>query len=131
MNAFTVTADPAGEVDALTTQGIALHEDAPSLDAHAAAVIQAAIEAVLCAHASTRPGSFRLAMQVWIDAAGVIGDVAALAPSDDPQRDARVLATLRGVRLPASTSRFSPVTVLLTPSTSDSSRCGGSREREG
>jgi hypothetical protein len=35
---------------------------------------------------------------------------------------------LRGVHLPPSTFRFSPVTVLLTPSTSGSYRCAGARE---
>jgi hypothetical protein len=130
MNAFTVTADPATDADAPKASVADMHDDAPSLDERGAAAIQAAIEAALCAHAATRPGSFRLAMQVWIDAAGAITDASALAPSDDPQRDARVVAALRGVRLPPSTSRFSPVTVLLTPSTAGGYRCPGPREWE-
>jgi hypothetical protein len=130
MNAFTVTAGPATDVDAPMASPAAAHDEAPPLDEHGAAVIQAAIEAALCAHAATRPGSFRLAMQVWIDAAGAITGASALAPSDDPQRDARVTAALRGVHLPASTSRFSPVTVLLMPSTPGAYRCAGRREWE-
>jgi hypothetical protein len=130
MSAFTVTADPTTDAEVPAASGVATHDAVPALDEHGAAVIQVAIEAALCAHAATRPGSFRLAMQVWIDGAGVIGRVSALAPSDDPQRDARVVSTLHGVRLPASTSRFSPVTVLLTPSASGTSRCAGSREWE-
>jgi hypothetical protein len=125
MSAFTVTADPVSEADASMAPPTASDNQAPLLDEHGAGLVQAAIEAALCAHAATRPGSFRLAMQVWIDAGGVINDVSALAPSDDPRRDARVVATLRGVRLPPSTSRFSPVTVLLTPSSTGSYRCAG------
>jgi hypothetical protein len=128
MNAFTVTADPVSEAEAPTISPIESDKETPSLDEHDAALVQAAIEAALCAHAATRPGGFRLAMQVWIDAGGAIDEVAALAPSDDPRRDARVVATLRGVHLPPSTFRFSPVTVLLTPSTSGSYRCAGARE---
>jgi hypothetical protein len=130
MNAFTVTADPSTEADTPAASAADAHSDAPSLDERGAAAIQAAIEAALCAHTATRPGSFRLAMQVWIDAAGAITEVSALAPSDDPHRDARVVAALRGVRLPPSTYRFSPVTVLLTPSAPGAYRCAGSREWE-
>ena len=130
MNAFTVTADPATEADTPKVSAADVHDGAPSPDERGAAMIQAAIEAALCAHAATRPGSFRLAMQVWIDAAGAITEASALAPSDDPHRDARVVAALRGVRLPPSTSRFSPVTVLLTPSAPGAYRCAGSREWE-
>jgi len=126
MNAFTVTADPATETDTPKASVADVNDDAPSLDERGAAAIQAA----LCAHAATRPGSFRLAMQVWIDAAGAITEASALAPSDDPHRDARVVAALRGVRLPPSTSRFSPVTVLLTPSAPGAYRCSGAREWE-
>lgn len=130
MNAFTVTAEPATEGEGARRVATEANDAAPSLDDRGAAVIQAAIEAALCAHAATRPGSFRLAMQVWINTAGVVSEVSALAPSDDPQRDARVVATLRGVRLPPSTSRFSPVTVLLSPSTSGAARCAGPRAWE-
>jgi hypothetical protein len=130
MNAFTVTADPATQADAPMAPAAEVHDDVPPLDERGAAVIQAAIEAALCAHVATRPGSFRLALQVWIDAAGAITEVSALAPSDDPRRDARVVAALRGLRLPASTYRFSPVTVLLTPSAPGVYRCAGSREWE-
>ncbi|HVI53696.1 MAG TPA: STN domain-containing protein [Luteibacter sp.] len=127
MNAFTVTADPATVTEANRVAKADSSDDAPSLGSRDAAMIQAAIEAALCAHVATRPGSFRLAMQVWIDATGAIDDVAALAPSDDPQRDTQVLAALRGVRVAPSMSRFSPVTVLLTPSAPGTYRCAGAR----
>ena len=132
MNAFTVTAANASVPD-----GVVAHADpAPDaingvLDERAATVVQGAIERALCAHASTRPGAFRLAMQLWIDPAGGVADVAALAPSDDPQRDDRVLAALRSVRMPADIHRFSPVTVLLTPSSAGADPCRGARAWEG
>jgi hypothetical protein len=130
MNAFTVTADATTAAEAALPPVTDGHDATAALDVREAAAIQAAIEAALCAHATTRPGSFRLAMQVWIDAAGAITEVSALAPTDDPARDARVVAALRGLRLPPSTSRFSPVTVLLTPSASGAYRCTGSRGSE-
>ena len=130
MNAFTVTADPTAAAEASLLPEAKVRDATPSLDERGAAVIQVAIEAALCAHAATRPGSFRLAMQVWIDEAGDITEVSALAPSDDPHRDARVVAALRGVRLPPATSRFSPVTVLLTPSAPGAYRCAGLRTGE-
>jgi secretin/TonB-like protein len=131
MNAFTVTADPATEAEAQRLPVPDVNSEAPSLDERGATLIQAAIEAALCAHTATRPGSFRLAMQLWIDEAGAITQVSPLAPSDDPRRDARVVATLRGVRLSPSMSRFSPVTVLLTPSAPGAYRCAGSHAVEG
>jgi hypothetical protein len=132
MNAFTVTSSN----ESLPDDAVAPMEPAPvadglALDARAAAVVQGAIERALCAHDSTRPGSFRLAMQLWIDSAGSVADVAALAPSDDASRDDRVLAALRSVRVPAVLHRFSPVTILLTPSAANVDPCRRARSLEG
>jgi len=101
------------------------------LDSRAAGALQSAIERALCVRASTRPGSFRLAVQLWIDATGAVEKAVALAPSDRPARDDEVLAAIRTVRLPDAFHRFSPVTVLLAPSDGRSDPCGASREREG
>lgn len=113
MNAFTVT---------LQTLPAAGTEPAPEVqpraalpDTREAGILQAAIERALCARAATRPGSFRLAMQLWIDAAGGVAKAAALAPSENPARDDEVLSAVRGVRVPGDFHRFSPVTILLAP----------------
>lgn len=131
VNAFTVTADetlPAGVAPVATAPA---RSDQATLDDVDATLIQDAIERALCAHAATRPGEFRLAMQLWIDVSGAIAEAAALAPSANPSRDAQVLATVRSVKLPPRLARFSPVTILLTPSRSPANACRGARAVEG
>lgn len=131
VNAFTVTADetlPAG-VEAGASAPVAA--DRAALDDVDATLIQDAVERALCAHAATRPGEFRLAMQLWIDVSGAIAEVTALAPSANPGRDAQVLATVRSVKLPPRLARFSPVTLLLTPSRLPTNVCRGARAVEG
>lgn len=116
MNAFTVTANDPVENDRPANGPIDDEPLVDALDAGSAASVQHAIERALCANATTRPGSYRLAMQLWIDADGSIDRVEALGGSDDPERDGRVVNTLHGVRVPSRIHRFSPVTVLLTRS---------------
>jgi hypothetical protein len=118
MNAFTVNAAPLDPEDAPGAVAPAV----PVLVEDDAAEIQRAVEKVLCVRRDTRPGSFRLALQVWIDPNGGVADVVALAPSDDEQRDARVLGAIRRARVSARLSLASPFTVLLTPSRRDA--CG-------
>jgi hypothetical protein len=131
MNAFTVTAGTTSAVPEETTPRTADIASSSPLDEGDAALIQAAIARALCARAATRPGSFRLAMQLWIDASGNVADAAALAPSGDPARDDRVLASVRSVRLPPRLARFSPVTILLVPSGAAADPCHGERAWEG
>ena len=131
VNAFTVTADEAPPSGAEPLASPPVAADRLVLNDVDASLIQAAVERALCAHAATRPGEFRLAMQLWIDASGTIAGAAALAPSADPSRDARVLATVRSVTLPPRLSRFSPVTILLTTSRSPANVCRGARAVEG
>jgi hypothetical protein len=131
MNAFTVTASSEATED----DGIApRHEAMPArdlLDERSARAVQVAVERALCAKEDTRPGGFRLAVQLWIGNDGGVTDVAALAASGDPRRDDRVLATLRSLRLPADVHRSSPVTVLLTPSADADDACRAHRAKEG
>lgn len=118
MNAFTVNATPADTAESEA----ALPPQAPELAESDAAELQRAVEQVLCVRRDTRPGTFRLALQIWIDASGHVADVVALAPSDDDQRDARVLGAIRRARMPAHLAAASPFTVLLAPSRADA--CG-------
>lgn len=129
VNAVTVTLQPPPAADAAPVPDA--DPQAAMLDKRAAGVLQSAIERALCARSSTRPGSFRLAMQLWIDTTGAVEKAAALAPSDQPSRDDEVLAAVRTVRLPDAFHRFSPVTVLLVPSGPRSVPCGATRDREG
>lgn len=125
MNAFTVTARPTSRQDVESAPppaaGDASHA---AIDERRAAAIQHAIERALCADERTRPGTYRLAMQVWIDDGGIVSRVSALGSSGDDARDRRVVEALDGLHVPSMTSRFSPVTVLLTPSSSVTGACG-------
>ncbi|URL57060.1 hypothetical protein IM816_10350 [Luteibacter flocculans] len=125
MNAFTVTAIHSAS-DALPADAVPSAADGALPDDRVAAAVQEAIERALCARASTRPGHYRLAMQVWIDPAGQVADAVALTPSDDPTRDDRVLSTLRALHLDAAFHRFSPMTILLRPSLNGADPCRGS-----
>lgn len=119
MNAFTVNTTPADASEAASVTS----SPAPAALADADAVdLQRAVEKVLCVRRDTRPGTFRLAMQIWIDANGGVADVLALAPSGDDARDARVVAAVRRARVPPRLAAGSPFTVLLAPSQHDA--CG-------
>ncbi|NID14919.1 STN domain-containing protein [Luteibacter yeojuensis] len=126
MNAFTVALPDAAPTDVPAMPEPA---DVPAMDDRTAGLLQSALERALCARVATRPGAFRLAMQVWIDSAGRVANAIALAPSDDPARDDKVLAAVRTVRVPSTLHRFSPVTVLLAPAAGH--RCSESGAWEG
>ena len=131
MNAFTVTASPVDEPAEGVMPADGSAQGGDMLDERAASAVQRAIERALCAHKETQPGTFRLAMQLWVDTDGGVSEVAALAPSDDAKRDDRVLAAIRRTHVPADIHRFSPVTILLTPSASGADPCRGARAWEG
>jgi hypothetical protein len=118
MNAFTVNAIPAtapeGDGTAPSAQAVAEND---------AVELQRAIEKVLCVRADTRPGTFRLAMQVWVDGTGHIADAVALAPSGDDERDSHVVAAVRTAQVASRLAAGSPFTVLLAPSSRPA--CGG------
>jgi hypothetical protein len=115
MNAFTVTSSATAPSRGPLAPDAAAAVGTPVLGDGDAAELQSAIEQVLCARAATRPGAFRLAMQLWIEPSGRVANVIALAPSDNATRDEQVRVALHTMRLPAALHRFSPVTVLLAP----------------
>jgi hypothetical protein len=66
--------------------------------------LQAVVMRRLCAARETRPGAYRLALQLWIAPSGGISRSAMLASSGDDVRDAAVAGRLRGP--PRSARRF-------------------------
>ncbi|MDH0301510.1 MULTISPECIES: STN domain-containing protein [unclassified Pseudomonas] len=82
-----------------------------------AQVLQQAVERALCASALTRPGSYRAALQVWIDARGQIVQSRLLASTGVYARDATIIERLHAVRLDGAppTSLAQPITLLLRP----------------
>lgn len=106
-----------------TLQPLQLHGQAPQSREHGvsggsyAQALQQAVERALCASAQTRPGSYRAALQVWIDARGQLVQSRLLATTGDYARDTAVVERLRAVRLDRAppSSLAQPVTLLLRP----------------
>ncbi|MGJ7606822.1 secretin and TonB N-terminal domain-containing protein [Variovorax sp. LT1R20] len=97
-------------------------ENAPKADAAAAqagyaAVLQASITRVLCIAQPDVFGRYRLGLQIWIDAAGLVNEAHLIEGSGFAQRDALVLATLGSLQMdaPPPPGMAQPVTILLTP----------------
>ncbi len=93
------------------------------------AAIQSTIRRALCPHAETRPGSYRAALQIWIDGAGAIQRSEVIGSTDIPERDSRIeimlLKAAIGVPPPGLPQ---PVTIVLTPRSTDPSlECVGIR----
>lgn len=82
-----------------------------------ALAIQRAVEQALCRSPVTRPGRYRAALQVWIDARGTLVQTRLLASTGDLLRDTAVIEALRALRLarrpPGALAQ--PVTLLLRP----------------
>lgn len=87
--------------------------------------IQRSIESALCRFDETRPGAYRLALQVWIAPSGRIEQTRVLS-EDDPARAAAVSDALQRVTLdPPPLAMPQPLTMLLLPRTAaDAARCG-------
>ncbi|RDS81717.1 TonB-dependent outer membrane receptor [Dyella monticola] len=78
--------------------------------------IQNPIEAALCQSDETRPGTYRLALQVWITASGRVERTALLGVMNNPSLAARVQRTLDALRLdPPPPGLPQPLTLLLLP----------------
>lgn len=83
----------------------------------AARVIQQSLEAALCSSHATRPGSYRVALQLWVDPASHrVGRADVLEGSGDPRRDAAILRRLDDLAMPGLPVDLpQPVTLLLLP----------------
>lgn len=79
------------------------------------AALQDAVLGALCQSAITRPGSYRAALDLWIDAGGRLERAELLSSTGNKERDSRIVAALRTVSLISPTHPLDqPVTVLLT-----------------
>lgn len=86
-------------------------------DARFLGALQASILSALCGKAETRPGTYRMALQLWITPAGAIQRASLLGSTGDAERDATFVAALAGVtvgaRPPAGMGL--PVTLAVVP----------------
>jgi TonB family protein len=78
--------------------------------------MQAGITSALCRSAKTRPGTYRLAMQYWIDASGRITELRVIGSSGDQERDGAVAQAIRSVVFqPPLVNIPQPVTFAIEP----------------
>lgn len=80
------------------------------------AAVQASLERELCQLPNAKPGTYRLALQVWIDDEGRVDRVRLLGSTGIQARDAAISGALEGVRLePPPAGLDQPMTLLLLP----------------
>lgn len=113
--------------EAFTVQRVSLPAPAPnprgaggaSAAGNYARTLQRAVEQALCRNELARPGRYRAAVQVWIDARGVLAQSRLLASTGNHPRDSALVESLRGLHLerPPPSALAQPVTLLLLPDT--------------
>ena len=116
--AFTLKlAEPGATVDRTVrekTEGLGVEESEAVIEQYAGK-IQQPIEAALCQSDDTQPGTYRLAMQIWIAASGHIEKTRLLTPVDS-QRAYAVHRALNSLALePPPADMPQPLTLLLLP----------------
>ena len=120
--AFTLM--PAADTDmgvASMAAAASSAETADVVEASYGAALQSAVEAALCRTPLTRPGEYRLALQVWVDGSGQLHRLRLLGSTGREERDQAVESVLGGLRVdPPPPGLAQPLTLLLLPA--DASR---------
>lgn len=82
-----------------------------------AAQVQRALNSTLCGSTQTRPGSYRLALQLHLDARGVVDRFRLLSTTGVSDRDAAIQIRLRGMAVgsPPPPSLPQPLVILMLP----------------
>lgn len=115
-NAFTLTAiagQASGAAPAPAGTAAPLAETA--LERYAG-ILQRGVVRALCGTEESRPGKYRLALQLWIDPSGRVGRTRLLDDGSAVERDARIVAQLNELLLEAPPETLpQPVTLLLLP----------------
>lgn len=78
------------------------------------AALQASVLKALCRNPKTRPGNYRIVLELWIGARGNVQSSALTGTTGDPARDAAVIAALQDVEIGVSAPAGMPQPVLLT-----------------
>jgi hypothetical protein len=82
-----------------------------------AAMVQTRLTEALCASAETRPGHYRLVLQIDIDKAGTVASSHAVGSTGEPSRDAAIERAARTLALDSAppAGLREPITILLRP----------------
>ena len=121
------------DAHAIGNRAITLSADRPQMSSAASfrdysAILQKAALRQLCGMGGSRPGSFRIAMQLWLDDAGGVERVELLSSTGDPARDEQIRGLLKAI----SVTRPPPalpqpiVMVILPRPAAESGDCIGS-----
>jgi TonB family protein len=136
-NAFTLVplheAQAAPDSPDAHAPGLAGRPDDDLARSAYALVLQRAITRVLCIAQPDGFGRYRLGVQLWIDADGLVSAARLLEGSGVRERDAAVLARLRALDLevPPPSALPQPVTILLTPRANPQRDCRAHRAGAG
>lgn len=108
--ALPASADAEGMEESGFKEGEVLHQSY-------AAQVQRALNGTLCASTQTRPGSYRLALQLQVDARGMVDRFRLLSTTGVSDRDAAIQIRLRGLSVgsPPPASLPQPLVVLMLP----------------
>lgn len=108
------------DVDAITlerahTQSASVNGVVP--DPRFLGAVQAALLGRLCLHPETRPGTYRMVLQLWISPDQVIQRARLLGSTGDPRRDAILATTLENVSIdmPMPPGVPQPLTMMIVP----------------
>jgi hypothetical protein len=79
--------------------------------------VQTAVKYILCSHAQTLPGQYRVVVQLWIGGSGVVLRSALLGSTGSPDRDQTLSEMLDGlpVGAPPPAGLPQPVTLVILP----------------
>jgi len=77
--------------------------------------LQQGVMAALCGRAETRPGTYHITLQYWIDPAGRIARFNLIGSSGSGERDTAVMAAIQQIVLPPPGDMPQPVTMAIEP----------------
>jgi hypothetical protein len=77
--------------------------------------LQAGVMKMLCRTAETRPGSYHIALQYWIDPWGRIARVKLIGSSGNDERDGAIVDAMQALVLPPPGDMPQPVTMAIEP----------------
>lgn len=90
------------------------------------AFVQNAVVRVLCSSSEARPGSYRIAMRLWLDPSGIVSHTDLLSSTGNAQRDLQIHNILSGIPIGAAPPPKLPqpiIMVILPRSPSASGDC--------